>query len=443
MRHALESYKASDPTHVRITHVSPLVSCTPRLLYTNVLQQLKSDAEACSDASSFLKAARVLAKPISKWVIAVYDSERIRDIWPEHISEMWPLLAEMMGCQGKVMVVFVSPLSWASFRSTSGRTMSTSPLCIRIPRLPRDDVLALLDQDAETALTHVPDGIDFGLYRVVCQVFYDTVKDTIRDEYEIRILYTHLWRKLMSVVHAKGVRPNMPSLMPHISELCRDALARVAPRHVGPSAWDLDSNVTKPESALMALPSRTGFGVMQAFLLISAFLASYNPAITDVKYFVRELKVSRKRRRGKAQKAAQEALMEMEGMTEIFDRTQFWGPRPFTLERVLAMYHALLADFELDLNEDGLLAPAERAARTSDNKAELNLEHVAGEFWSRSSTALAELNELVRQQLIVRISPANKLGAMQYRVNASFEYVYQVAVAVGFPLRVWLWDTYT
>ena len=247
----------------------------------------------------------------------------------------------------------------------------------------------------------------------------------------------------MSVVHAKGVRPNMPSLMPHISELCRDALARVAPRHVGPSAWALDSNVTKPESALMALPSRTGFGVMQAFLLISAFLASYNPAITDVKYFVRELKVSRKRRRGKAQKAAQEALMEMEGMTEIFDRTQFWGPRPFTLERVLAMYHALLADFELDLNEDGLLAPAERAARTSDNKAELNLEHVAGEFWSRSSTALAELNELVRQQLIVRISPANKLGAMQYRVNASFEYVYQVAVAVGFPLRVWLWDTYT
>ena len=182
---------------------------------------------------------------------------------------------------------------------------------------------------------------------------------------------------------------------------------------------------------------------MQAFLLISAFLASYNPAITDVKYFVRELKVSRKRRRGKAQKAAQEALMEMEGMTEIFDRAQFWGPRTFTLERVLAMYHALLADFELDLNEDGLLAPAERAARTSDNKAELNLEHVAGEFWSRSSTALAELNELVRQQLIVRISPANKLGAMQYRVNASFEYVYQVAVAVGFPLRVWLWDTYT
>ena len=88
VRHALESYKASDPTHVRITHVSPLVSCTPRLLYTNVLQQLKSDAEACSDASSFLKAARVLAKPISKWVIAVYDSERIRDIWPEHIRDV-------------------------------------------------------------------------------------------------------------------------------------------------------------------------------------------------------------------------------------------------------------------------------------------------------------------------------------------------------------------
>ena len=29
---------------------------------------------------------------------------------------------------------------------------------------------------------------------------------------------------------------------------------------------------------------------------------------------------------------------------------------------MLAIYHALLADFELDLNEDGLLSAAERAA---------------------------------------------------------------------------------
>ena len=106
---------------------------------------------------------------------------------------------------------------------------------------------------------------------------------------------------------------------------------------------------------------------------------------------------------------------ELEGHTDkVFELPQFWGPRTFTLERVLAIYHALLTDFEQDLNEDALLVPAERAARMSENKAEMHLGHIAGEFWSRSSTVLAELNELVRQQLIVRMSPANKLSAMQY-----------------------------
>jgi len=108
---------------------------------------------------------------------------------------------------------------------------------------------------------------------------------------------------------------------------------------------------------------------------------------------------------------------------------------------MLAIYHALLADFELDLNEDGLLSAAERAARNG-GQTMAHQEHVAGEFWSRSATALGQINELVAQQLIVRMSPATKLSTMQYRVNAPFEYVREVAHAVGFPLTPWLWDTH-
>lgn len=437
VRQTLAQYQARHP-RVCIAHISPLVSCTPRLLYTHVLRQLHAGAEACADASTFLRLARAHVQPHAKCIIAVHDAERIRDLWPEHVWEMWPGLAESLACQGRLTVLFLSRLPWSAFRSVSGRTTSLSPVCIRVPRLPRDDALALLDH-AASALD-VP---DVGVYRTATRLVYDAVKDTVRDEHELRLLHAHVWRAILPAAQSGA---SAAALLPRVSEACRAALARVLPRLAGPSdasaAAGAHARAPEPEPALPL--TRTGYGAIPAFLLISAFLASYNPAITDVKYFVRELEASRKRRRGKAHKAARAALVELEGNTDkVFDLPQFWGPRPFTLERVLAIYHALLSDFEHDLNEDALLAPAERAARAASHKSEMHLSHVSGEFWSRSAVALAELNELVRQQLIVRMSPANKLGAMQYRVNASFEYVRHVAHAVGFPLTVWLWDTYT
>lgn len=100
----------------------------------------------------------------------------------------------------------------------------------------------------------------------------------------------------------------------------------------------------------------------------------------------------------------------------------------------------MLGDVAQDLNEDALQATAERAALTADNPRALHHEHIAGEFWSRSASALGALNTLVEQRLIVRMSPAGKLGTVQYRVNAHYPYVHEAARQVGFPLHEWLWD---
>lgn len=450
MRHTLQAHATLDPTHIRVAHVTPLVSCTARLLFAHVLRQLGDQSDACADAGTFVKRLQLLVAQRTKLLLAVYDAERTRDVWPEHIWEMWPLLADLCRCQGRIMVVYVSLLPWSAFRTLSGHTTSASPICFRISRLPREDMLALLEGDAPEAMRHAPPGVDTTLYRNVCAVLYDTMKLTVRNEHEMRILCGSVWRALMASIR-DGQPPSMHALMPTIGELCRDALARVVPRTTGPDTWALEksappsSQVPAPSAAASrpSLPPRTGYGALPAFLLVSAFIASYNPAKTDVKYFVRELGASRKRRRGKAQKAADAALLEMEDEKEVWNRPQFWGPRTFTLERLLAIFHALLADFKQDMNEDALLVPAERAQRTSDDKAERHLEHVAGEFWSRSATTLSELNELVRKQLIVRMSPASKLSAMLYRINVPFEYVRQVAHAVGFPLSLYLWDAYT
>ncbi|WFD46953.1 hypothetical protein GLX27_001597 [Malassezia furfur] len=436
---------------VRVAHVSPLTACTPRLAFAHAVRQL-GGGEPGTDLHTFLQALRRLART-ERLVLVVHDAERVRDLWPESLWTALPLLAEMAALQGRLCIVFVSALPWSAFRDVGGRAVSAAPIAVRIPRLARADMLALLAHDAAPTTaayaTREPDATLpdtralHALHAHVAALVYDSVKARVRDEHEVRVVLAAVWHALLPSAAAQG--PNAARLMPVLAELIRDALQRLVPRTLGAAQWVREhaaGRAAEPASAPVTWPGRTGVAAVPAFLLIAAFLASYNPPKTDVRYFVRELGNSRKRRRrGKGQSAADAALLDLEGEREIWDRTQFWGPRAFPLERLLAIYHALLADFALDLNEDALLAANERAARAHDRYTQ-HLEHVAGEFGSRSATALAQINALVVERRLVRMAPAGKLGAMQYRVNVPYAEVRALAHAVGFPLDVWLWDRY-
>lgn len=444
--------RAHVPTHagVRVAHVSPLTACTPRLVFAHAVRQL-GGGEPGTDLHTFLQALARLARG-ARLVLVVHDAERARDLWPESLWTALPLLAEMAGLQGRLALVLVSALPWSAFRDVGGRAVSAAPIAVRLPRLARADMLALLAHDAApTTAAYAARAADtalpaaralHSLHAHVAALVYDSVKARVRDEHEVRVVLAAVWHALLPSVATHG--PNAARLMPVLSELIRDVLQRLVPRTLGAAQWVREhaaGHAAPPAAPPVSWPGRTGVAAMPAFLLIAAFLASYNPPKTDVRYFVRELGNSRKRRRGKGQSAADAALLDLEGEREIWDRTQFWGPRAFPLERLLAIYHALLADFALDLNEDALLAANERAARAHDRYTQ-HLEHVAGEFWSRSATALAQINALVVQRRLVRMAPAGKLGAMQYRVNVPYAEVRALAHAVGFPLDVWLWDRY-
>ncbi|WFD33083.1 hypothetical protein MSPP1_004140 [Malassezia sp. CBS 17886] len=390
--------------------------------------------------------------------------------WTVPLAELRSLLETRS--QGYLTVVFVSRLPWSAFRTISAHTTSLTPVVVRLPRLGQQGawVSASLTADVVRLLERAaPPGLDSEravLYRGVCAVLYDTVKASVRDEEEIVALARTVWRVVARVLDGGHIQPLLPVAMPLLSELIRDAQTRVVARVIGPSQWAAEqearilhgapppadghpphpsqratharADATQP----VAWPARTGFPAMQAFLLVSAYLASYNPTKTDAKYFVRELGASRRRRRrrGKAVTAANAAMQDMEEEKGIWNRPQFWGPRTFSLERLVAIYHALLADFQQDLNEDALPASAERAARTSDSATELHLEHIAGEFWSRSCTTASLINALVADKLLIRMSPAGRLSAVQYRVNVPYLYVRSLAHSVGFPLDAWLWD---
>lgn len=414
----------------RVAHTSPLLAPTPAAFFADVSRQL--GVPPAGDMPAFLD--RVRGAPT---VIVVADAPRMRDMWPEGLWLALPRLAELAGAPGRVAVVLVSVLPWAAFRTAAGDTVSLAPVVVRLPRLGRADAIRLLAAD-------VPG--DSALHRSFCALLYDSAHTAVRDEQALRLIAAAVWRVLSTAMGRGLAPPTLAGLRPHFAPLIRDALVVLVPRIEGPVAWAQrwEKRIAERQPAAPAPappgPRRSGYSAFSATLLIAAFLASYNPTNTDVKYYVRELGASRTRRRRRARSAADAALDELEGEREVWNRPQFWGPRTFVLERLLAIFHALLGDVTQDLNEDALCAPAERAALTADNARALHHEHIAGEFWSRSAAALGALNALVEQRLVVRMSPAGKLGGVQYRVNAPYAHVHAAARVLGFPLHDWLWD---
>ena len=451
-------------TDAAVASVSPYTSYTAPMFFTHTVRQLGCD-EHLREFGAFLASLRRLAqrRRLDQLVLVIHGAERMRGLWPGSLWEALPRLAELTKLQGRLTLLFLSPQPWSAFRTVSGSTISVNPIALRLPRLGRNDMLALLHNDFDPRCSAAvrPHAADVSeellraLYRNYCVLLYDSVKGSLRSEDEIRVLCAAVWRALSVPVYL-GKAPSLAPLRAAFSELVRDAMAHLLPYTDAPAEWAQSREHSMLRQALGQAPGaapseksevcvpciRTGFGVMSAYLLIAAFLASYNPIKTDVKYYVRELGTGRRRRRRrtKAQTAMDAGLDEVEGEREIWNRPQFWGPRSFHLERLLAIYHALLRDFAQDLSEEALPATAERAALERGSDRVLHNEHIAGEFWSRSATALGQLNELVEQKLVVRMSPAGKLGAVQYRVNAPHAYVLSVAEQVGFPLQEWLWD---
>ncbi|CAH7684581.1 origin recognition complex, subunit 5, partial [Phakopsora pachyrhizi] len=77
--------------------------------------------------------------------------------------------------------------------------------------------------------------------------------------------------------------------------------------------------------------------VVSRFLLISSYLASYNPVKSDLKLFFTGNEADRSKRgksRGRKPKPGQEIIKKT--------RQELLGPKPFSLQRLFAIFYAIL-----------------------------------------------------------------------------------------------------
>jgi origin recognition complex subunit 5 len=208
------------------------------------------------------------------------------------------------------------------------------------------------------------------------------------------------------------------------------------------------------QATVSLLPS---LALIPTFLVLASFLASYNPSRLDVRYFLRDdsllglssgsskrkgLQGGRKLGPGRGRKGAGRGgrrgrpsktavrVAGPDGQSENLNRQELLGPRPFAIDRLLAVFQALVTEAAPDM----AMVYAALGDGGRDRAA-------VWEYRSRSLSVYAQINNLVARRMLVRTSAQDKLGtSINFRTNVGYSIAAVLAYRVKFDLDDWLWD---
>lgn len=138
------------------------------------------------------------------------------------------------------------------------------------------------------------------------------------------------------------------------------------------------------------------------FILIASFLASYNPPRLDMRYFA---KVSNQG--GKMTKRSKIAAAKKNGHDNMGSklRQQLLGPKPFPIERMLAIFYSIL-----------------------DEEVEENVN------------VHTQIASLVSLRMLQRVTPMDKLDSIKCKCNVSYEMIKALAKSTRFEIDKYLFD---
>ncbi|KAJ3041163.1 Origin recognition complex subunit 5 [Rhizophlyctis rosea] len=286
--------------------------------------------------------------------------------------------------------IFITHLPFESFISKS---ISVDPCAITIvPFRPyeKPDVLRIIAKDCPPE-----EELDFFLKFV--EMIYDVFQRPCRDLNELRHLVGLLFPKYVEpVVSGKVTRQQTGKLFANIQFHIKEALLSIYMRDISSSEWQ--KSAENKESAVQSTLYDVELPFYTKFLLIAAFLASYNPPRLDLRYFSRgggDEKRKRKGGRGKVGKA--------EGGGKM--RQQLLGPKAFPLERMLAIFYSIVED---------------------DVEGNIDMH--------------TQVSSLISLRLLQRVTPMDRLDGVKCKCNVSFDFIQKVGRTVKFDIAKYLFD---
>ena len=340
-------------------------------IYEDVLKQIGGyDGANCPTFSDFVYKLNKLSLP--KLVLVLKNADRLRSLDPL----LLPALVKLNELVSNIpiSVVLVSKFSWSRWR-LSHHLSAAPPIQIILkpytrPQLNKILLHSLEDKPEPQVLKENFVELILSVFQPVCKSWpqFKRASDLLWDEYVKPTKEAN--------VEPENSRSLYRSIEPHMK--------RVLPNIHYQETTSMMGEDSKSKRLNVELP------FFSKFLLLAAFLASYNPASTDKKFFMAR-KSGRVVKKSKTRHQAHQRS------------SQLLGPKMFDLNRMLAIFHVIVD---------------QKVTSTAEIQSQV--------------ASLVTLQMLTQQ--------GEDLDLPKFKCNVSLDFIRQVAKNVRFELHKYLYD---
>ena len=299
------------PKMIRHAQVSCL-SATIRTadVFESILAQLENETEVnCATFADFVN--RLYKIPTGKIVIVLKNADRLRSLDANLLPGLLKLNELVANCQ--ISVVLISKFPWCRWKLTNYMA-ATPPLHVFLKPYSRSQLSAILKKDIE----HIdePQSLKDNFVELILSVFQPVCKSWPQFKRAADLI----WPEYVKPTKESNVEPeNARSLYRFVEPQLKRVMAHIH--------YQEGSSMMADESKSKRLNVELPF--FSKYLLLAAYLASYNPQSTDKRYFM----MRKSGRVIKKSKSKQQSHLRS---------SQLLGPKMFDLNRMLAIFHVIV-----------------------------------------------------------------------------------------------------
>ncbi|XP_056378071.1 origin recognition complex subunit 5 [Hyla sarda] len=376
------------------TFVNCVECFTARLLFEEILSQLynhcpgpDNDFSSYERCDTFNEFVRYYERAISSQGLekeTVYIVLDKADILREMDANLLPGFLRLQELTGSnVTVIFLTEIAWETFRPNTG---CLEPLTIYFTDYGKAELQKILSSD-------YPEEYSPEFYASFINILLGVFYAVCRDIKELRHLAALNFPKFCEpVVKGEAKETDTHKLFRNIEPHLKRAMQTVYLREISSSQWERIQQEDGEASQLKGLSAHAHVELpfYSKFLLIAGYLASYNPARTDKRFFVKH--------HGKIKKT--DFLKKHEKTSN-----HLLGPKPFPLDRLLAILYSIV---------DSRVAP--------------------------TANIFSQISSLVTLQLLTLVGHDDQLDAPKYKCTVSLDFIRAVARTVNFDIVRYLYD---
>uniref|UniRef100_A0A8C5A798 Origin recognition complex subunit 5 n=1 Tax=Gadus morhua TaxID=8049 RepID=A0A8C5A798_GADMO len=306
--------------------------------------------------------------------IVIEKAELLRDM----DSNLLPVLVRLQELvDDNVTVILLSEIVWDRFRPNTG---CFEPLILYFPDYSKGDLQQILSQDIHPSYS--PE-LYSAFINILLGVFYSVCRDLRELRHLVRTQHAQTPAGSGSDTNLK--ESDTHKLWRNIEPHLKKAMQTVYLRDVSSEC----SDVVFLSSGLSA-HAHVELPYYSKFLLIAAYLASYNPARTDRRFFLKHHgKIKKTNFLKKHEKTSNHLL----------------GPKPFPLDRLLAIFYSVV---------DSRVAP--------------------------SASVFSQISSLVTLQLLTQLGHDDQLDAPKYKCAVALDFIRAISRTVNFDIVKYLYD---